>query len=75
MSATADLLKYEVYFKDIDRGERVEKIAIQNLADKLQSMILNTKVSYLEQVKSYSCSVQSQSSPLKIAPAFERQGP
>ncbi|OAE27235.1 hypothetical protein AXG93_473s1060 [Marchantia polymorpha subsp. ruderalis] len=50
MSATADLLKYEVYFKDIDRGERVEKIAIQNLADKLQSMILNTKVSYLEQV-------------------------
>ncbi|KAG6552670.1 hypothetical protein Mapa_005617 [Marchantia paleacea] len=50
MSATADLLKYENYFKDIDRGERVEKIAIQNLAGKLQSMILNTKVSYLEQV-------------------------
>ncbi|KAL2629665.1 hypothetical protein R1flu_014351 [Riccia fluitans] len=50
MSATADFLKYEAYFKDNDRGERVEKIAIQNLAGKLQSLILNTKVMYLEQV-------------------------
>lgn len=51
MSATADLLKYEDYFKELgERGEGVEKIAIQNIAEKLQSVILNTKVVYLEQV-------------------------
>ncbi|CAM6114827.1 unnamed protein product [Calypogeia fissa] len=47
MSATADFQRYEEYFKDIDR---VEKIAIDNIGEKFQSLILNTKVVYLEQV-------------------------
>lgn len=47
MSATADIARYKDYFKDLDRGERVEVIAIPSAP---LDGIFQRKVLYLEQV-------------------------
>ncbi|KAG0553883.1 hypothetical protein M758_12G048900 [Ceratodon purpureus] len=48
MSATADFKRYEEYFSELGREERVERIYIANLAATVQSHLLQTKVKYLE---------------------------
>lgn len=58
MSATADFKRYEEYFSELGREEKVERIYISNLAAALQSHLLQTKVKYLENV-----SVVTSSSP------------
>lgn len=50
MSATADFKRYEEYFSELGREERVERIYISNLAATVQSYLLQTKVKYLENV-------------------------
>lgn len=50
MSATADFKRYEEYFSELGREERVERIYIPNLAATVQSHLLQTKVKYLENV-------------------------
>lgn len=47
MSATADIARYREYFRDLDRGERVELLAIPSSG---QDTIYQLKVSYIEQV-------------------------
>lgn len=47
MSATADIARYREYFRDLDRGERVELLAIPSSG---QNTIYERKVSYIEQV-------------------------
>ncbi|MQM01561.1 hypothetical protein Taro_034320, partial [Colocasia esculenta] len=47
MSATADILRYKDYFKDLGRGERVEVLAIPSSP---QHTIYQRKTYYLEQV-------------------------
>jgi hypothetical protein len=51
MSATADFKRYEEYFSELGREDRVERIYISNLAATLQSHLLQTKVKYLENVR------------------------
>lgn len=48
MSATADIARYREYFRDLDRGERVELLAIPSSG---QDTIYQRKVSYIEQVQ------------------------
>jgi len=50
MSATADFKRYEEYFSELGREERVERIFITNLAAAVQNQLLQTKVKYLENV-------------------------
>lgn len=47
MSATADITRYKEYFRDMERGERVEVIAIPNSP---RTTIFQREVLYLEQV-------------------------
>lgn len=47
MSATADIARYRDYFGDLDRGERVEVLAIPSSG---QDTVYQRKVSYIEQV-------------------------
>lgn len=47
MSATADVARYREYFRDLDRDERVELLAIPSSG---QETIYQRKVSYIEQV-------------------------
>lgn len=51
MSATADFKRYEEYFSELGREDRVERIYISNLAATVQSHLLQTKVKYLENVR------------------------
>ncbi|KAJ7297308.1 hypothetical protein O6H91_Y065900 [Diphasiastrum complanatum] len=50
MSATADFNKYEEYFKEISRDERVEVIAIPSIVSQLQQAMFECSVKYLEHV-------------------------
>nr|CAB3472702.1 unnamed protein product [Digitaria exilis] len=47
MSATADITRYKEYFRDMERGERVEVIAIPNSP---RTTIFQREVLYLEQI-------------------------
>ncbi|XP_024533636.1 zinc finger CCCH domain-containing protein 4-like [Selaginella moellendorffii] len=48
MSATADFKRYENYFAEL--GETVEKVAVSNLASKIQQHLFQCSVKYLDQV-------------------------
>jgi hypothetical protein len=52
MSATADFQRYKEYFSELGKEDRLETIAIPNIASSLQSCLLRTKLKYLENVSS-----------------------
>eukprot|EP00897_Mesotaenium_endlicherianum_P005314 jgi/Mesen1/4810/ME000243S03990 len=50
MSATADFNRYGDYFKVVQSGENLQRIAIPDYSTSLQSVLFDSRVRYLEQV-------------------------